>query len=96
VSNDSILDLWRSALSVTVTVSAPFLVAGLLVGLAVAVLQTATQLQESVLTFVPKLGAALLVIALGGHWILDKLGHFATESFTAQTQPQHDVDLGQQ
>ena len=93
MSNDQLLDLWRTSLSTTVTVSAPFLVAGLLVGLLVAVIQTATQLQESILTFVPKLGAALLVMALGGHWILDKLGHFTTEAFTAHNQPQSRVEL---
>ena len=93
MSNASLIDLWRHALLVVVTVSAPFLLVGLGVGLAVAVIQTATQLQESILTFVPKLGAALLVLALGGHWILDKLGHFATEAFTAHTQPQRDIEL---
>jgi flagellar biosynthesis protein FliQ len=93
VSTDSILDLWRSALTVTVAVSAPFLLAGLVVGLAVAIIQTATQLQESVLTFVPKLAAALLVIALAGHWALDKLGKFTTAAFTAQTEVRRDVDL---
>lgn len=80
---DQILDLWRSALTVVVEVSAPFLVACLAVGLAVAIVQTATQLQESVLTFVPKLAAALVVIALSGHWALDKLGQFTTHAFTA-------------
>lgn len=94
MSNDSLLDLWRMALSTTITVSAPFLIAGLVVGLAVAIIQTATQLQESVLTFVPKLGAALLVLALGGHWVLDKLGSFATHAFTAHTQPHREVELG--
>jgi flagellar biosynthetic protein FliQ len=64
MSNDSLLDLWRSALMVTVTVSAPFLLTGLAVGLTVAVIQTATQLQESILTFVPKLAAALIVIGI--------------------------------
>jgi flagellar biosynthetic protein FliQ len=95
VSPASLLDLFRAALSVTVAVSAPFLVAGLVVGLAVAVVQTATQLQESVLTFVPKLAAALLVLALAGHWALDKLGRFTTEAFTMQAEPHDDlVDLG--
>lgn len=94
MTSDSILDLWRNALSVVVAVSAPFLIACLVVGLLVAVIQTATQLQESVLTFVPKLGATLLVLALGGHWVLDKLGKFTTEAFTAYAQPpQHTVDL---
>jgi flagellar biosynthesis protein FliQ len=86
VSVDQVLDLWRSALTVIVEVSAPFLIACLAVGLAVAVVQTATQLQESVLTFVPKLGAALVVIALSGHWALDKLGKFTTEAFTAHAE----------
>jgi flagellar biosynthetic protein FliQ len=85
VSPDALLDLWRTALTVVVAVSAPFLIAGLAVGLTVAVLQTATQLQESILTFVPKLAAALIVIALAGHWMLDKLGRFTIAAFTAQT-----------
>ena len=85
MTNGSLIDLWRSALMVTVTVSAPFLLIGLAVGLTIAVIQTATQLQESVLTFVPKLAAALVIISLAGHWMLDKLGKFTTEAFTAQT-----------
>jgi flagellar biosynthesis protein FliQ len=88
MSTDSLLDLWRSALVVTVAVSAPFLIAGLVVGLVVAVVQTATQLQETILTFVPKIAAALIVMALAGNWMLDKLGRFTTAAFTAQTQAQ--------
>jgi flagellar biosynthetic protein FliQ len=91
VSPDALLDLWRTALTVVVAVSAPFLIAGLAVGLTVAVLQTATQLQESILTFVPKLAAALVVIALAGNWMVDKLGKFTTEAFTAQTEPRDDL-----
>ncbi len=86
MTTDQIIDLWRTALTVIVEVSAPFLLACLAVGLAVAILQTATQLQESVLTFVPKLGAALLVIALAGHWCLDQLGSFTTQSFMAHAE----------
>jgi len=87
VSADSLLDLWRSALSVAVSVAAPFLLAGLAVGLAVAIVQTATQLQENVLTFVPKLATALVVIALAGHWALDQLGRFAVTAITMQSDP---------
>jgi flagellar biosynthetic protein FliQ len=91
---DSLLDLWRNALIVTIAVSAPFLIAGLVVGLAVAVVQTATQLQEAILTFVPKIAAALIVLGLAGHWMLDKLGRFTTAAFTAQTELRDDlVDL---
>ncbi len=83
MSTGSVLDLWRTALTVMLSVAAPFLISCLAVGLAVAILQTATQLQESVLTFVPKLGATLLVLAFSGHWMLDRLGRFTTASFTS-------------
>jgi flagellar biosynthetic protein FliQ len=83
MNEDSLLDLWRTALTVAAQVSAPFLVIGLVIGLAIAIIQTATQLQESALTFVPKLGVALIVLALAGHWMLDKLGGFARTSITS-------------
>lgn len=85
MTEDALLDLWRSALTVAAQVSAPFLLIGLTVGLAIAIIQTATQLQESALTFVPKLAVALVVLALAGHWMLDKLGNFAKQSITSTT-----------
>jgi len=87
MSTGSLLDLWRSALVVTASVAAPFLICGLIIGLTVAIFQTATQLQESILTFVPKLAVALVVIALGGHWMLDQLARFTTAAFTASAAP---------
>lgn len=91
MNTGALLDLWRGAMGTTIAVAAPFLVVCLAVGLAVAILQTATQLQESILTFVPKLAAALLVLALAGHWMLDRLGRFTTESFTASVTSQGHV-----
>ena len=88
MTESSLLDLWRMALTVAAEVAAPFLIIGLTIGLAVAIIQTATQLQESALTFVPKLGAALIVLTLAGHWMLDKLGKFAVASITASTPTQ--------
>ena len=91
MTSSSLIDLWRTALLVAASVSAPFLLVGLAVGLVVAVVQTATQLQESILTFVPKLAAAMVVLALAGNWMLDKLGRFTTQAFTAQTEPRNDL-----
>ena len=83
MTGDQILDLWRMALTVVVEVSAPFLICALGLGLAVSIVQTATQLQEATLSFVPKLAGALVVIALTGHWCLDKLGKFTHDAFMA-------------
>jgi flagellar biosynthetic protein FliQ len=87
VTEDALLDLWRTSITVAAEIAAPFVLVGLAVGLIIALLQTATQLQESALTFVPKLCIALVVLALGGHWMLDKLGHFAVASFQSSAQP---------
>ena len=82
----SSLDLWHQALELIATVAAPFLVAALVVGLLVALFQTATQLQESVLSFVPKLAVALLVLALAGHYRFDRLTRFTTPAITATSE----------
>ena len=87
MTEDALLDLWRTAITTAAEVAAPFVLIGLSVGLMIAILQTATQLQESALTFVPKLGVALFVLALGGHWMLDKLGHFAVASIRSSSEP---------
>lgn len=81
-----LLELWRAALVTATTVVAPFVLAALAVGLLVAIVQTATQLQESVLVFAPKLAAALLVTALAGHWLLDRLQTFTLRSFSHAAQ----------
>jgi flagellar biosynthesis protein FliQ len=77
-----LLELWRGALVVAATVAAPFVLSALAVGLAVAIFQTATQLQENVLVFAPKIAAALIVAAVAGHWFLDRLESYALHAFT--------------
>jgi flagellar biosynthesis protein FliQ len=76
-----LVELWRGALVVAATVAAPFVLTALAVGLAVAIFQTATQLQENVLVFAPKIAAALVVAAIFGHWFLDRLQTYALHSF---------------
>jgi len=83
VNSGELLDLWREALITVAVVSAPFLIAALVVGVAVGLFQTATQLQESALAFVPKIAAALIVMALGGHLLLDRLAGYARTAITS-------------
>jgi flagellar biosynthetic protein FliQ len=78
VQSDHALQLMNQLLWTTVVISAPLLGFTLLVGLVVSVLQAVTQVQEMSLTFVPKLLAAAVVLALFGPWMLRKLLAFAT------------------
>jgi len=61
--------------------AAPFLISALVVGLTVAILQATMSVQEQTLTFVPKILAILLVLAILGGWMFSSLGQFTTELF---------------
>jgi len=54
-------------------VSAPILLVVLVVGLVVSVFQAATQINEATLSFVPKIIAAVVVLAVAGPWMLSTL-----------------------
>jgi flagellar biosynthesis protein FliQ len=58
---------------VLLTVSAPMLIVVLVVGVLVSIFQAATQINEATLTFVPKLLAAVAVMAVAGPWMLTEL-----------------------
>jgi len=75
----SLLRLGREAIAIVAIVSAPPLLAALLVGLAVGVLQAATQVQEPTLGVVPRLVAVLLALAVSAPWIGARVARFASE-----------------
>ena len=74
---DRALNLLNDMLWNCLIVAAPVLIAILIVGLLISVLQVATQLQEITLSYVPKLlVAAIMLIALGP-WMLEKVTGFS-------------------
>ena len=79
---DFAVELGRQALWVALMVGAPVLLAVLVVGAAVSILQAATQVQEATLSFLPKLLGAGLVTVLGGAWMLDQLLRLAQQCFS--------------
>ena len=80
---DTVNSLATQALTVTLEVSMPFLLAGLLVGVLVSLFQAATQIQEQTLTFIPKILAMGAVLFLGGPWMLDQLVGYAHDLYTS-------------
>ena len=67
------IDIATQALVSTAKIGLPFLLVVLGIGLVVGLFQSVTQLQEPTLSFVPKLIAAAVVIAIAGPWMLDEL-----------------------
>lgn len=81
MTTDSAIHLATGALILTLKVSMPFLVAGLVVGLAVSVFQAVTSIQETTLTFIPKVIALGAVMFLAGPWMLTELVDYTRDIF---------------
>lgn len=74
MTEPEILDILREALWTALIISTPILAVALVVGLAIGLLQALTSVQEMTLTFVPKLGAILVVfwitMSFSGHTLV--------------------------
>ena len=70
MTSQSVLAIGQQALEMMLLICAPLLLAALGVGLLVSIFQAATQVNEMTLTFIPKLVAMCLVLALAGPWML--------------------------
>jgi len=76
----------QQGLYMLLLVAAPILITVLLVGVAVSVFQAATQINEATLSFVPKVVAAVVVMAVAGPWMVTTLVEYIQR--TLQTIPQ--------
>lgn len=74
-----VIDIIREGIWVLILISAPLMIVALVVGLAIALLQALTQIQEATLTFVPKVLAMLLVLGLTLPFILEKLTDYTNK-----------------
>lgn len=73
-----VAQLTNEAILLTILISAPSIVASLVVGLAVALFSATTQIQEQTLSFAPKMVFVYLSIAISGGWVGGLMLRFAT------------------
>ena len=81
MNQGTVTHLAVQAMTVALMVSAPFLLAGLAVGLIVSIIQAATSIQEQTLSFIPKIMVTGVVIAVGGPWMMDQLVGYTQNLF---------------
>ena len=77
----TVMALGQGALEMTLMVSAPLLLAALIVGLIVSVFQAATQINEMTLSFIPKLVAIFAALLISGPWIITMLTDYMRRLF---------------
>lgn len=83
MTQDMLLSLGREALLLMVLASLPPVAASLVVGFLSSLFQATTQIQESTLSVVPKLGAAVGALVLAGPWISGQLLRFTHQLLLA-------------
>lgn len=81
MTHDTVVHLSVQAMTLTLEIAGPILLAGLVVGVVVSIFQAATSIQEVTLSFIPKIVATAAVIALGGPWMLNQLVAYTQELF---------------
>ncbi|HEY5320312.1 MAG TPA: flagellar biosynthesis protein FliQ [Galbitalea sp.] len=77
----SVIDIGTQALLVAAKLAAPVLVTALVVGFAVSVFQSITQIQETSLSFVPKVVAVSLALIICGQWMISDIVSFTLDLF---------------
>lgn len=80
---ESVISLGSHAIEVTMLVAAPMLLVALGIGLLVSIFQAATQINETTLTFIPKLIGILISLVIGGPWMLSIMLDYMREMFTS-------------
>jgi flagellar biosynthetic protein FliQ len=78
---ENVMDLAHKTLLVTSLIAAPLLLIALITGLVIGMLQAATQINESTLSFIPKLLMLVLTLFVAGPWILRVLIDFTRELY---------------
>jgi flagellar biosynthetic protein FliQ len=73
-----VLDLGSQALQLILLLSAPILVAGLIIGLLVSIFQAVTSIQEATLAFVPKIIVVFVALILFLPWMMKTMLSFTT------------------
>jgi flagellar biosynthetic protein FliQ len=75
------ISLGQDALAVAGLVAAPMLLAALIVGLVISVMQAATQVNEQTLSFIPKLVAVFAALLITGPWMISMMTDFMQRVF---------------
>jgi flagellar biosynthesis protein FliQ len=81
MDQNQVIDLAIRALVLAAELAAPLLVTALVVGFAISVFQSITQIQEATLSFVPKAIAVAIALVVCGHWMISEAVTFTQQLF---------------
>jgi len=79
---ESVMTMGRTAMEVTLMISAPLLLVALIIGLVISIFQAATQINEATLSFIPKLVGVFVALVVAGPWMLSVMLDYMRQVFT--------------
>ena len=83
MTEEMVIHIGSEAIKTTVYLAGPLLMTAMSVGIMVSIMQTVTQINESTLTFIPKMVAVVVVLMFMAPWMLEILQHYAHDVFVS-------------
>ena len=81
MDTDQITTVLREGVWVAIKLGGPMLILSMAVGVLIAIFQAVTQIHEQTLSFILKLTVVILVLLIGGGWMMENLLDYAKELF---------------
>ena len=81
MNQNAVLDIALQGLLITAKLAAPIVLTALVVGFAISLVQSITQIQEVTLSFVPKAIAVAVALLICGNWMIDEMISFTQALF---------------
>ena len=79
MSEDLVMSIGADALRTTIYLAGPLLVTAMMIGIVVSVLQAVTQINESTLTFIPKVVGIILVLVVMAPWMVEVMSNYTEQ-----------------
>lgn len=79
MSEEVVMSIGSEAIKTIIYLAGPMLLASMVIGIVVSVMQAITQINESTLTFIPKMVAVILVLVVMAPWMIEVLQSYTTQ-----------------
>ncbi|MBL7716715.1 MAG: flagellar biosynthesis protein FliQ [Bdellovibrionales bacterium] len=80
MSEEMVMNIGTEAIKTMLFLAGPLLVAAMVIGIIVSILQAVTQINEATLTFIPKMIAIIVVLAVMAPWMLETMQTYMKDS----------------
>jgi len=81
MSEEIVMQIATETLKTMMLIAGPMLIAAMVIGIIVSILQAITQINEATLTFIPKMVAIIVVLLVMAPWMLEVLQNYSSEIF---------------